>query len=72
MGQSFLCPVTKSTCPMLSTTTSQLFPPHEYGEICGHQDPAPGLEPDDNHSVMNSPDIITISIYFLVTKLHIL
>lgn len=72
MRQSFLGPVNKSPCPMLPTTTSQLFPPHDRVEICGHQDSAPGLEPDDNHSVMNSPDIITISIYLLVTKLHIM
>ena len=47
-------------------------PPHDHLEICGHQDSASGLEPHDIHSVMNSPDIITVSIYFLVTKLHIM
>jgi len=57
---------------MLSATTSQLFPPHDHVEICGNQDSASGLEPDGNHSVTNSPDIITVSIYFLVTNLHIM
>jgi len=57
---------------MLSATTSQRLPPHDHVEICGHQDSASGLELDDIHSVMNSPDIITISIYFLVTKLYIM
>jgi len=57
---------------MLSATTSQLLQPLDHDDICCNQDSASGLEPDDIHSEMNSPDIITARIYFLVTKLHIM
>jgi hypothetical protein len=47
---------------VLSAIVLQLFPPHDYLQICGCQDFAPAVQTDDNHLATNSLDIIKISV----------
>lgn len=70
VGRDFLFPADISPCPVLLSILSQLFPPHNQLSILCREDIVSVLETDDNRSATNFPDIITISSFYLVMKLH--
>lgn len=55
--------------PVLSAITSQMFPPQNCLQICGHQYYSLVLETDNNCLAVISLDMITVSVNFLVLKL---
>ena len=57
-------------CTVFSAIMSQLFPFRDRLYIYDCQGFALVPQPDDNHRVVNSPDIIAVIEGFLVTKLH--
>ena len=55
VARAFLFPVATSQRPVLSAIVSQLFPSHDYLQICGRQDISSTLETDDNRSATSFP-----------------
>jgi hypothetical protein len=47
-GMRFSLTIDCSPCPVLSTIVSQLFPPHNHLQTCGHQEFASVLQTDNN------------------------
>jgi hypothetical protein len=61
VGRTVLFPVDRRACTLLSATMSQRFPISSYLETCGRQEFASAPETDDNRSLINSPDTVTVS-----------
>jgi hypothetical protein len=59
----------RSPCHVLLAILSQQFPPPNNIDICGSQNFSSGLKINDNHLVMNFPDIITINTGSAANKL---
>lgn len=68
----WVAPIDRRPCSLLSATMSQVFPPCRHLQVYGHQDCTLMMEPDSNCLAMISPDIITVSVHSLVTKLQIM
>ena len=58
----FVSPIDRHPCPLLSAITSQMFPPQNCPQVCGHQYYSLILETDNNCLAVISLDIITVSI----------
>lgn len=65
----FVSSIDRHPCPVLSAITSQMFPPQNCLQVCGHQYYSWILETDNNFLAVISRDIITVSVNSLVLKL---
>lgn len=65
----FVSPIDRHACSMLPAIMSQMFPPRNCLQVCGHQCYSLILETDNNCLAVISLDIITVSVNSLVLKL---